>query len=70
MHRLGNLVLLPPGLNSKLGAKRPREKAEDYYKTGLLIAQDVAGHLSDWELGAIQDRERKLIQWVAHEWSD
>ena len=48
MHRIGNLVLLPPNLNSQLGAKDPAEKADDYVKTGLLQAQEVVRHLSNW----------------------
>ena len=39
VHRLGNLVLLPPGLNSKLGDADPSAKAPDYTQTGLFIAR-------------------------------
>lgn len=35
-HWLGNLMILPPGLNSGLRDKKPKDKAEDYIKTGLL----------------------------------
>ena len=35
-HRLGNLVMLPPGLNSKLRADRPKDKLVAYRQTGLL----------------------------------
>ena len=41
-HTLGNLMLLPPNLNSKLRDKPPKEKREAYRKTGLLIAEEVA----------------------------
>ena len=41
VHWLGNLVLLPPGLNSKLGAKTPAEKAEPYKDTGMRIALEA-----------------------------
>ena len=37
-HRLGNLVLLPPKLNSALQDKPAQGKAAHYRKTGLLIA--------------------------------
>jgi hypothetical protein len=70
VHRLGNLMMLPPGLNSKLGSKAPHQKAEDYNKTGLLVAQDVVGNLSDWSLRSIEDRENALLRWALEEWAD
>ena len=70
MHRLGNLVLLPPGLNSSMGAKAPKEKSDDYIKTGLLVAQEVAPHLSDWSRNAIVAREEILLEWAVEEWDD
>ena len=35
IHWLGNLTLLPPGLNSKLQDRGPKDKARAYRKTGL-----------------------------------
>ena len=70
VHRLGNLLILPPRLNSKLGAKSPAEKADDYRKTGLLIAQEVVDALSDWSFDHIEDREESLLAWAKHEWAD
>ena len=58
VHWLGNLLVLPPNLNSKLGAKAPREKAKDYTGTGLLIAHEVANDLGKWRRAVIVRREK------------
>ena len=70
VHWLGNLVVLPPKLNSKLGAKAPDEKAEDYTKTGLLAAREVVGGLPTWEQQAMEERENALLEWAQREWAD
>ena len=70
VHRLGNLLLLPPKVNSKLGGKLPTEKADDYRQTGLLIAQEVAGNLNAWGLESIEEREAALLEWACEEWAD
>jgi hypothetical protein len=71
-HRLGNLVLLPPGLNSKLQDKPPKEKSEAYRKTGLFIAGEVADMIQAgaWNAKAIAEREEALLEWAAAEWSE
>ena len=56
-HRLGNLVLLPPRLNSKLQDAEPSKKHEAYVKTGLLIAQHVARAMNEWDRAAVDARE-------------
>ena len=70
MHRLGNLLILPPKLNSKLKDKSPNEKADDYGKTGLLLAQQVADRLQDWSFDATKERENALLEWALQEWAD
>ena len=71
-HMLGNLMLLPPDLNSFLQAKSPKEKAEPYRKTGLLIAGEVAEIVRKgrWTTKSIKSRETALLKWAAIEWSD
>ena len=69
MHRLGNLIILPPKLNSQLGSKSPKEKGDSYLKTGLLQAQEVVPSLSNWGRKAIEEREKKILDWVVTEWS-
>ncbi len=70
VHRLGNLLLLPPGLNSALGAKAPESKRSEYLKTGLAIAVDVAGRIPPWDRVAIEAREEELLTWAKQEWAD
>jgi Protein of unknown function (DUF1524) len=69
VHRLGNLVLLPPKLNSKLQALDPQKKADAYTKSGLLIAQEVASQLDKpWKGISIDKREDNLLKWATDEW--
>ena len=72
MHGLGNLLLLPPGLNSKLQDMPERKKVDDYTKTGLLIAQEVAGTVSTsgWTFKTMKERETHLLEWAMQEWAD
>jgi hypothetical protein len=71
-HRLGNLLLLPPKLNSKLQDCDPDKKVDAYHKTGLLIAGEVAALIEAtvWKGQAIIDREEALLRWVTTEWAD
>jgi len=71
-HRLGNLVVLPPKLNSKLQDKDPKVKATDYRKTGLLIAGEVAELIEGgrWNATAIDARTETILDWVSREWAD
>ena len=66
VHRLGNLLLLPPRLNSTLGGKDPQEKADDYRQTGLLSAGEVAETICKygWDEAQIQIREDEITSWI------
>ncbi|MDL1979427.1 MAG: DUF262 domain-containing HNH endonuclease family protein [Deltaproteobacteria bacterium] len=70
VHRLGNLILLPPGLNSQLQDLEPAQKAESYRKTGLLCATEVATTIAQngWATKQIEERENKLIEWITETW--
>ena len=72
MHGIGNLLLLPPRLNSKLQDKRARKKIGAYTNTGLLIAQEVADMVSThgWTLETMKERETDLLEWAKEEWAD
>lgn len=72
VHRLGNLMLLPPGVNSKLQDKKPRQKSESYDSCGLLLAIEVAKLIETgkWDRSLVEKRERNLINWVRQRWSD
>ena len=69
---LGNLMLLPPGLNSKLGDLEPSDKRKKYKNIGLLSAGEVAKSIKSmgWEEGDVRDREDKLLEWAKREWAD
>jgi len=72
IHRLGNLVLLPPKLNSKLRALPPAKKPEEYRKTGMLIAIKAANDIDGNRWGPIRIKERQttLLDWARVEWAD
>ncbi len=70
VHRLGNLVLLPPQLNSKLGDMNPSKKAAEYEKTGLLIAAELKPALENWTSASVNKREEALLRWATQEWGD
>lgn len=71
VHRLGNLLLLPPGLNSKLGDSDPIEKSEAYKNTGLLCAVEVANKMQKegWGVEQVEEREKRILDWVKSAWS-
>ena len=71
VHRLGNLMLLPPGLNSKLSTKKPVEKIGAYRATGLYAASEVANTIeaTGWRTAQIDEREKKILEWVRSEWA-
>ena len=69
VHYLGNLFLLPPGINSKLGDRRPADKVEEYSKTGFVMAQDIIKSLPKWNKSKIRERGEKIVQWVRTEWA-
>ena len=70
VHRLGNLLLLEPGLNSTLGDKDPEEKAPCYRQTGLFSARDVAQTIEEqgWGADQIKEREQQMIEWIRERW--
>ena len=72
VHRLGNLMLLPPGLNSSLKDKPPEEKFSAYRGTGLRTAEEVvlASTKQKWGPQAIKRREDRILKWARQEWAD
>ena len=69
-HRLGNLLILPPRLNSQLRDKSPELKADDYQRTGLLIAADVAETIKKdgWGQEEIEHRTGDILHWISSEY--
>ena len=70
VHRLGNLLLLPPGLNSQLGNQEPEDKADAYIQTGLFCADEVAQTIREegWGAEQIEEREQKILAWIRETW--
>lgn len=70
IHRLGNLLLLPPKLNSSLSNKKPEEKADAYIKTGFFMAQEVGWTIKKegWCMKQVEEREQRIIEWISREW--
>ncbi len=68
VHWPGNLFLLSPGKNSKLGKKKPQEKRDEYYGTGFKMANDIIPHLSKWNQKSVIKRGEKIFKWVCEEW--
>jgi hypothetical protein len=74
VHRLGNLTMLPPKVNSSLQDKCPKVKAETYANCGLLITNAIAKALklkqAKWDRAAVETREKKILKWASAEWQD
>ena len=72
MHGLGNLLILPPRLNSKLRALDPKDKADEYIKTGLLVAREVRDQIASqgWSFKTMEKRKAKIVDWANKEWGD
>ena len=71
VHRLGNLLLLPLDLNSKLSDKEPEVKAIRYQSTGFLMAAEVAQTIDqegEWGVKQVKKESGKLIKWICEKW--
>jgi hypothetical protein len=66
-HRLGNLMLLTPNINSSCGTLK-FEKKKEIYKRQLLRMKDDIIKKKDWNIKTIIARERKLIAWAKDTW--
>jgi len=71
MHNLGNLTMLPPGVNSSLGGRPPSDKAETYVTSGLkgtaAIGREIANGLK-WEKAAVTARRELLEHFIRKQW--
>ncbi len=72
VHHLGNLIMLPPGVNSKLQDDDPNDKAETYESCGLLLAIEVAKLIERgaWNKAEVEARSSALLSWARSEWKD
>jgi len=73
VHGLGNLTMLPPGVNSSLKDKSPEDKASRYVECGMnatmAIGREIEGGLK-WNKEAVQNRAAKIEVFVRAEWGD
>ena len=65
---VGNLFLLPPKVNANLSDKNPKEKAEEYRRTGFMMADEIIPHLGKWYKNAVSERSVKIAKWACEEW--
>jgi len=70
IHRLGNLVLLLPKLNSKLSNKPFADKVAEYRKVGLQCLDEINQNHQAWSPDTIQQREQALLDWANQRWDD
>lgn len=69
VNRLGNLLLLPPNINSKAGRKSFVEK-KIIYKQNYLRMMDEVLAKRDWRRQEIEQREKELIKFAIKMWGD
>ncbi|MBF6571351.1 MAG: DUF262 domain-containing protein [Candidatus Binataceae bacterium] len=72
MHHLGNLMMLAPGVNSKLQDIEPAKKAETYLTSGFLASIEVAKLIKKgaWNKESVEARGDSLLSWARTEWGD
>lgn len=68
-HRLGNLVLLPPGVNTLCSNKKFKLKKDIYKQQMLRLLKEII-ECRDWNLSQINKREKFLIKWAKETWCD
>jgi hypothetical protein len=69
INRIGNLLILPPGINSEAGQKGFSEKKLIYKKNYLRMMDEVL-EKQKWNLDRIVERERSLLKWACKAWDD
>jgi hypothetical protein len=69
VHRLGNLILLPPNVNSRAGKKSFANKKIIYKQNYLKMMDEVIAR-KDWRRQEIEQREKELIKFAIKMWGD
>ncbi|HEX8570205.1 MAG TPA: HNH endonuclease family protein, partial [Caulobacteraceae bacterium] len=73
IHHLGNLTVLPPGVNSSLRDKPPAKKAETYKTSGIRGTIQVGKRVEaagKWTEEMILQRADEIIAFARKEWAD
>lgn len=68
VHRLGNLMILPPGVNSRAFNKSFTKKKKIYRQNRHLKLMDEVIRKRDWNIKAIDVREKNLLRWAKSTW--
>lgn len=68
VNRLGNLVLLPPNVNSRARDKSFKKKKEIYMVYRSLLQVDEIINYKTWNAKAIKKREEKMLAWAIQNW--
>jgi len=71
-NHLGNLTMLPPGVNSSLSDKPPKDKAATYKQCGLRGTMAVADLIESgpWNEDAVLHRAATIEAFVREEWAN
>ena len=67
VNRIGNLVLLPPAVNSEAGRKVFSEKKKVYSQYHLLMLNEITV-LDEWNRKTCDDREMKILEFMKETW--
>ncbi len=73
IHELGNLTMLPPGINSSLKDCPPADKDQTYISCGLRGTVEVGLTINKqgkWTEAMIKARTRKIENFIRSEWGD
>lgn len=71
MHHLGNLTMLPPGVNSSLKDKPPVRKADRYLECGLketVAVGKLVNARRGWTEPDVHQRAERLLEFMRSEW--
>jgi uncharacterized protein with ParB-like and HNH nuclease domain len=69
VNRLGNLMLLPPKVNSQASNKSFKDKKMIYRNNNNLKLMNEIIQKNDWNLKALEKREEKLLEWAKVTWA-
>jgi len=71
IHSLGNLTMLPPGVNSSLKDRPPSDKAAKYVECGMQSTLEIGHEIENglkWDKKAVRARASKIEEFVRNEW--
>jgi Protein of unknown function DUF262/Protein of unknown function (DUF1524) len=68
VHRIGNLLVLPPGVNNKAGTSAFTDKVAVYKTVSGLYHVKRMIRVRDWDLRAIEKREKELMKFAKERW--